>query len=144
MRHVLAKYALAICTFQPIFIDPASGRKCSLLFSTRTRERYLLGTEISEHLRKGYFSSLPQPLLAALISDGIIVPEDADEITHLLNENTKLDKANKTYLLTLMTSLNCQLGCNYYGQSHAKHNTSASVEDEIYATRGAASCTAPF
>lgn len=98
-------------------------REKHIIYSTRTNSSFLLSGKILSDIKKGDFSTLPIDIKAKLIEAEIIVPEEENELDSVLS--TFKDFTNQsTFGLTIQPSGNCQLGCHYCGQQHAKFEMS--------------------
>ncbi|MFX7776431.1 hypothetical protein ABTJ98_20580, partial [Acinetobacter baumannii] len=72
---------------------------------------------------------IPKDVFLQLYSNGFIVNELTDEFEEVISENESKDY--KILGLVLHSTANCQLGCSYCGQTHAKKHLSQSVKDRI-------------
>ena len=90
-----------------------------LLFSTRSGELQHLKKSIFEHLQKGDFSKISQPVVERLVQSKILVPADENEYIAIINNIEP--ESSDVLSFTLLPTADCQLGCLYCGQVHEKN-----------------------
>lgn len=117
--------------FSPIFMSPKSESLRQIAFSTFSGEWYVFDPTTADMLANSEISSLPELLVAQLIKDRFLVADGEDEIAHVLSQNTYQDVTSEEYILTLMPSAFCQMGCSYCGQSHSKTHMNTDIHEAI-------------
>lgn len=103
-----------------------------IIFSTRTATSILVDNAILQDIEKANFAQIDPDFLQTLEKKEFLVPDEQDEFAHIINENFKVKESNTILALTIQPSANCQLGCNYCGQTHSKHYASDAVIDKYY------------
>ncbi|MDR6464769.1 radical SAM/SPASM domain-containing protein [Chryseobacterium sediminis] len=113
------------------FEDISESEK--LLFSTRTSNLLHISHDVFEHVQKGNFDQINEKVLFKLLSSEILVPEDEDEFSVII-ENFKQKTSQKGKILnyTIQPTANCQLGCHYCGQVHEKINMDQNIVDQTF------------
>lgn len=93
-----------------------------ILFSTRSATAVELKNEYVRLLDEKKYEQLPFGILEELVHAEIIVPEEQDELSYVLEYNKASinDSDKKSLYFTVQPSGNCQLGCHYCGQAHSK------------------------
>jgi len=115
-----------------VFSDILNDRNERIVFSTRSCKALLISHACFECLEAGALNVLPESLRRTLANNQIIVPASEDERLSILDENRTLIEANHTSLYeVIQPSANCQLGCYYCGQTHAKKTLDDSVAERI-------------
>lgn len=108
---------------QPIAQSKGSSQKI-IIFSTRTSEALVLDELTYHRLCNNLIDDIDAEMRQRLIDKKFIVPLLENELSSIIQEN-KDAIANETLLYeVIQPSAMCQLGCDYCGQAHAKHNTS--------------------
>lgn len=78
-----------------------------------------------QFLRNGDVSSIPESMLDKLIKSQVVVHEEEDELTNIIEENISSCNDDAGFLkIVIQPSANCQLGCYYCGQTHSKESVS--------------------
>ncbi|QJB42428.1 SPASM domain-containing protein [Chitinophaga oryzae] len=122
MKFKLSKYVY-------ISKDPDLLPLHAILYVTRTGIAIeVLNTHL-ELLLAGNYEQLPLTHLKNFIRHEILVPEEEDELATILSFNKVRVKDRRTLSFTIQPSANCQLGCNYCGQSHSKHVMNENTAD---------------
>jgi len=103
-----------------------------VIFSTRTATSILVENTLLDNLSVGDFSAIDDELLTVLKEKEFIVPREENEFETIINANAYRKENSKFLSMTIQPSANCQLGCNYCGQSHSKHYASDAVIDKYY------------
>jgi uncharacterized protein len=113
------------------FEDISESEK--LLFSTRTSNLLHISHDVFEHVQTGNFDQINEKVLFKLLSSEILVPEDEDEFSVII-ENFKQKTSQKGKILnyTIQPTANCQLGCHYCGQVHEKINMDQNIVDQTF------------
>jgi len=115
-----------------VFTDVLNDRNDRIVFSTRSCKALLLSHACYDALQADALNVLPQSLLESLVNNQIVVPTSEDERVSILDENRALIETNHTSLYeVIQPSANCQLGCYYCGQTHAKKTLDDSVAEKI-------------
>lgn len=91
-----------------------------LIYATRTGRTALLLDEIYQKLKRGDFQNLSTSSLMNLFDLELIVPEGENEFQTILGRNRAGLTNEKTLNVVIQPTANCQLGCNYCGQTHRK------------------------
>ena len=103
-----------------------------ILYSTRTGEILSVKNEIYEYIESQNYHEIKTKTLVSLMNAGIIVPEEQNELEYIINEFKQHGKNTKVLGFVIQPSANCQLGCNYCGQKHTKHNLSNPDIEVLY------------
>jgi uncharacterized protein len=107
----------------------ANGR--AILFATRTAKSYVLKAQHLEYLDAGQFDLLPDSVFDALLQAEAIVPAHENELQVVLNRSRSSVGDSTTLNYVIMPSSQCQLGCDYCGQSHSKSYMKTDLYDQI-------------
>lgn len=126
MKYKLSKYLL----ITDVSIDDEQDQK--LVYSTRTGEVILLNNTTINSIKDGNYSSLEESMIDKLIFSEIIVPEFEDELETILSEFEISKSDNDSLGMVITPSANCQLGCNYCGQTHSKVNITEDLSLKIF------------
>ncbi|RYU77665.1 radical SAM/SPASM domain-containing protein [Hymenobacter persicinus] len=110
-------------------VDDANGRV--ILYSTRTAKTHVLKQQHLAALDAGQFDLLPDTLFDALVEAEAIVPAHENELQVLLNRSRSAVDDSRTLNFVLLPSSQCQLGCDYCGQSHSKTYMKTDIYDQI-------------
>jgi uncharacterized protein len=113
--------------FGPEVKDEGDTRQ--IVYSTASGEWLLLDRRTAASLQRREIQALPQYILQRLRSYGFIVPASEDEIAEVLQSNEYATENSDYYVLTLMPSSYCQMGCTYCGQSHGTAHMRQDVQD---------------
>lgn len=106
--------------FSDILDDTQQDLK-RIAYSTRTGEAVILSDAVYVAIQNNDFSTLESSVLQLLFKMEILVPYDENEFETILNQNIEIEKDNQALSFVIQPTANCQLGCHYCGQSHAKH-----------------------
>jgi uncharacterized protein len=126
MIYKLSKYLL----ITDVSIDDEQDQK--LVYSTRTGEVISLNNITINSIKDGNFSYLEESMIDKLIFSEIIVPEFEDELETILSEFEISKSDNDSLGMVITPSANCQLGCNYCGQTHSKVNITEDLSLKIF------------
>ncbi|MGB3181278.1 MAG: radical SAM protein [Cyclobacteriaceae bacterium] len=110
-------------------IDPDAEHKQVIAFSARTGTALVLDTATVDKIRNDRIHEVPEEILVRLFTEEIVVKENEDELREILHE-FKVGQTTSDFLGMVITpTANCQLGCNYCGQSHTKLTLSQDIAD---------------
>lgn len=109
----------------------ANGR--AILFSTRTAKTHVLKTQHLDYLNQGQLDLLPDDVFDTLLQAEAIVPAHENELQVVLNRSRAAVADTRTLNFVVMPSAQCQLGCDYCGQSHSKSYMKADIYDQMVA-----------
>lgn len=123
----LSKYFLATDSLNDAGLD--NNR---IIFSTRSATSIMIAEEIYQDLVAENFEQIESSILSTLINKEFIVPSEQDEFEYVIQANGCAKSDSKFLSVTIQPSANCQLGCHYCGQSHAKHQASDALIDKYY------------
>ncbi len=104
-----------------------------LLYATRAGKYVVIKDSVLDLLQAGRFDEIDLKTLIPLFERGVIVPEDADEFEDILRHNKNAIRDSQALGLIIQPTANCQLGCHYCGQVHAKRNMSGRVAEATVA-----------
>jgi len=110
-------------SFYSIITDKIPNTDTQIVFGTRTSRMISLQSKYVKLLENHKFDEIPNDILAELIDGEIIVPEFVNELQEVANlqKMHSRDISNGYFHFTIMSSANCQLGCNYCGQEHTNN-----------------------
>lgn len=104
-----------------------------LIFSTRTGELINISNELYHFIIEKKFNKLNDITLLKLLNLKILIPEDENETDTIINNLIlSSNKKSRVLSLTIQPTANCQLGCQYCGQTHEKLNMSESLVENTY------------
>jgi uncharacterized protein len=119
-----------LVTSEP-FVDEAFGHTKRILFATRTASILVLDEASWRRLEGGLISALPAAMVEQLVQAEVLVPDGEDELAEILRRNDgEADQDDQLYLVIQPTA-QCQLGCDYCGQSHANSRLSPEDQDKL-------------
>ena len=75
--------------------------------------------------------ALPSPLVARLVSAGVLVPKDFDERTELFALRRRALEASEALLLTLAPTIQCNFRCTYCFEAHRQDVMSSEVQTDL-------------
>lgn len=102
-----------------------------IVYSTRTGKSLVISNELSAAFENNQYSDLPADVLESLIDIEAVVPAKEHELSSIIKRN-KAAIADDTMLnYVIQPTAQCQLGCNYCGQLHTKHNMEKENYDKI-------------
>jgi uncharacterized protein len=104
-----------------------------VLFATRTAEMRLVDDRTWHILSSGEWQALPADIRADLIAAEILVSDEQDELSTILQQNRTAALEDDTLSLVIMPTASCQLGCGYCGQEHTSRWLSAEHQDQFLA-----------
>lgn len=121
--HKVSQYA--------IFSDAVINGGYSLVYSTSAAALHAIKSDVVDKLQQSRLSELDELTIKKLIENGILVESHVDELKEILYENTLSATDSSLLYQVIAPSSNCQLGCNYCGQSHTKEVIEQSMEPKI-------------
>jgi len=124
--YKVSKYLI----FSDVLDDTQEDSK-RIAYSTRTGEALLISDSLYNSIKGNDFKELKSPVLQTLFKTEIIVPDEENEFETILNQNIEAEKDNSSLSFVIQPTANCQLGCHYCGQSHAKHTMSDDLIPKI-------------
>ncbi|AKD04287.1 radical SAM protein [Pontibacter korlensis] len=127
MRYKLSYYTIIT---EPINQDAEQLKR--IIYSSRTGTATVIEQQTLEYIQQGAFDAVNPEFLLKLLEAEIVVPAFEDEVNQVLSEFQIAQKTNKTLDYVITPTANCQLGCNYCGQSHTNVTLSQSLSDNIY------------
>jgi len=115
-----------------VVTDPIDLKGRRILLSTRTSRNITITQGCLEYLQSGRTGEVPEKTLQKLKDIKAIVPDDEDELLTIVNENKySINEDSSTLYEVMQPSANCQLGCYYCGQQHAKDQMDMSLIKKI-------------
>lgn len=123
--YKLSKYMVAS--------EPVTKQAYRMVFSTRTAESYLLRDSIYQDLLSGRFDAIDEVMFARLTAAKLLTLGIEDELATVISENKKTIASSKVLYTAIAPSADCQLGCDYCGQSHTKNKMNGDTHDKILA-----------
>jgi uncharacterized protein len=104
------------------------------LYATRTGGALELDMAHHDDIVNGQWESLSPKVLEALFKAEAIVPKDEDELDFVLklNKENIQDNDQSHLSFTIQPTANCQLGCHYCGQQHAKKVSNDDTNTAIF------------
>ena len=115
-----------------VFTDPVNGKNDRIVFSTRSCKSLLISSLCYDKLTEGALHEIPGPLIQKLIDTAVLVPIAGNELATIIGENKQaIEGEGQTLYEVIQPSANCQLGCYYCGQTHAKKSLETSVAIKI-------------
>jgi len=100
-----------------------------MLYATRSGCAMVIKDSIYQNLLSQNYDAIPEETLSFFADRYILVPEDEDELTSILTDNTQAIENSHILSHTIQPGANCQLGCDYCGQVHS--NKSMSEDHQI-------------
>ena len=125
-------------SFYTVATGPLSGPEAgpngrAILFATRTAKTHVLKAQHLAYLDAGQFDLLPDSVFDALVQAEAIVPAHENELQVVLNRSRSAVEDTTTLNYVIMPSAQCQLGCDYCGQSHSKSYMKTDLYDQLVA-----------
>lgn len=112
-------------------IAQSNGIEKRIIFSTRSSEAFVVDESTYDQMLNNNFEDISPEIFTQLEDKKFIVPADEEELLTVIDEN-KATIADETLLYeVIQPSAMCQLGCDYCGQEHVKHNASTYVSDRM-------------
>lgn len=102
-------------------LDDTQEEKKRIAYSTRTGEAIIIPDSVYRAVSNNDFSEIGSPALQMLFKTEILVPFEENEFETILSQNIEAEKDSSSLSFVIQPTANCQLGCHYCGQSHAKH-----------------------
>jgi uncharacterized protein len=99
-----------------------------IIYSTRTGKVFVISSDTLNCIDANTLNLIHPGTLIRLMEAEVIVPAEENELDSILKDFKLFNKDVTSFGLTLQPSANCQLGCHYCGQSHAKYE----INDETY------------
>jgi uncharacterized protein len=119
-------------SYYSIFSEPLNERDDVALLATRTGQSCVITKEAQDHLLEGRFELLSDELRTRLVDIELLVDPEQDELQYIIDENKRsIKKTDGSLYIVIQPSANCQLGCDYCGQSHTKDYISASLQEKL-------------
>lgn len=106
------------CVVSPSFVDEKTDSLKRVIFVTRTATVRIVDEVVWLLLQAGRFEELPREILLELASLELLVPDDENELTTLLQRNDAAAQDDDNLYLVVQPTAWCQLGCGYCGQEH--------------------------
>lgn len=117
-----------------IFSDKLNERNDRVIFSNRTAQSAVITGSAFDKINKALYNQLSDDLLNRLIEIEALVEDDVDEFQFIIEDNKNNIKNSKGNLyLVIQPTANCQLGCDYCGQTHSDDILSTDLVDRIIA-----------
>ncbi|WP_295794668.1 radical SAM protein [Mucilaginibacter sp.] len=115
-------------SYYTIFTDEIGENNSSrIIFSTRSARAVVVSKRVYNALLQNQWQKLSKTLIANLIKEGILVDEEENELSKIIDENKKFINDDTVLYQVIQPSAMCQLGCDYCGQDHKKVN----IKDEL-------------
>jgi uncharacterized protein len=102
---------------QPFF-DEVEECKKRIIYATRTANLRIINETSWKIIENGLFEQLPKEILSDLLDIELLVPEDENELTTILNYNDAAAIDSDELYQVIQPTAYCQLGCHYCGQEH--------------------------
>lgn len=119
-------------SYYSIFSDTLNDRGDIALMATRTGQSCVITKEAHTHLLEGRYELLSEELRNRLIEIELLVDPAQDELQYIIDGNkSSIKNANDNLYLVIQPSANCQLGCDYCGQSHTKDYISPNLQKQL-------------
>lgn len=102
-----------------------------LVLNTRTSRVSKVGSAVAGTLRRGDCDTLPAAVEEHLSGLGLLVPENLDELTDVLDEQRARARSLASLNYVLVPAGFCNMGCEYCGQVHVRGKTTANHRDAV-------------
>ncbi|RYC66946.1 radical SAM/SPASM domain-containing protein [Spirosoma sordidisoli] len=114
-------------SYYTLFSESVNDKGDSVLFCTRTAQALVVSKKIRELLENNEVASIDDSMLQQLLNVKAIVHYSENELVNIVDENKEaIDSSNELYEV-IQPSAMCQLGCDYCGQTHVKHNINSDL-----------------
>jgi uncharacterized protein len=123
MTHKLSYYT--------IFSDPVNSQHDVILFCSRTGQAVKVSQRTQQLLETGKFDELEPRLHEKLVAVKALVPADERELSSIVGDNRDTIDHETTLYEVIQPTAMCQLGCDYCGQEHSKHNLATALYSKL-------------
>lgn len=104
-----------------------------LVYSTRTSQLLRIKSSTFNLIENNNMGCIKNDTLLELFEHEILVPEQENEFETIISSFENASKATSDiFSYTIQPSANCQLGCEYCGQTHEKLNLTNSESEKIF------------
>ncbi len=100
-------------------LTDGDSRSIRVILHSATGQVYVLGEQLLQSILEDC-ASLPAPVIEELAGAGLLVDDDCDEFSVLVNQNIAATRDISRRAFVLMPSAYCNMGCGYCGQKHVK------------------------
>ena len=115
-----------------VFTDPVNDKNDRIVYSTRSCKSLLISALCYDKLTEGNFNEIPGRLVQKLFDRHVLVPIADDELDIIVRDNKQaIEGEPHTLYEVIQPSANCQLGCYYCGQTHAKKLLGNAMAEKI-------------
>ena len=119
-------------SYYTIISDSIDDKGQRLAYSTRSGNMVLLNKISHDFITNSLIENIPHVILMRLIENGILVPNEENELGTVIEENKAFGKEAQGQLNeVIQPSAMCQLGCYYCGQQHVKKNIADNLIDKL-------------
>ncbi len=126
MEYKMSQYSVVT---EPLNDDPSNLFR--IIYSTRSGVSTVISEEILNQIHNKDFSNIDSKICSKLMEAEIIVPETSNELEQILSEFEISSQNTKNLSYTITPTANCQLGCNYCGQTHKSTSIDPALEAKI-------------
>lgn len=117
----MKNYRLSAYTVVTDMINEDESNPRHIIYSTRSGRAAVISGKIIDAINMKRFEDIPEKMILDLFSMDMIVPDDEVEFERVMEQNRIHLLDDKILSVTMQPGANCQLGCHYCGQKHAKH-----------------------
>jgi len=128
MTYKLSYYIVFTDEFET---DAEGLTRKRIAFSTRSAKALVLSAEVCHQLMDERWDELSSDVFDKLRTLKFIVPGDEHELATIIDENNEASEKESLLYYVIQNTANCQLGCDYCGQVHSKHNISPDLYEKI-------------
>lgn len=108
-------------SYYTIASEPLNEREDVAFLATRSGQSCVITDGAYQNLLNGRFDLISEELKNRLINIEALVDDDEDELQFIIDDNkNSIRNANGFLYIVIQPSANCQLGCDYCGQTHTK------------------------
>lgn len=111
--------------------DLSNNSQFRMLYSTRSGICFNISEHNLQDLYTGKIDKLSENFLEELKINKILVPENENELSLVIDENNEEIQTSKTLYQVIQPSAWCQLDCGYCGQQHSKKLMSSTAQDNF-------------
>jgi uncharacterized protein len=113
--------------------DSIAKNSYRMLFSTRTTGTLLIRETVYQELLDGLFERIETTLFERLQKVMIVVPANENELDSVIADNKRAIVESTVLYTAVAPSADCQLGCDYCGQTHSKEKMNNATHDKVLA-----------
>lgn len=97
-----------------------TGLRVRLLYATRQARPVVVDLPTGDAVAAGDLARIPVDWLPALRDATVVIPEDTDERTAVLDRNRRAAADRSNVHIALLPTAYCNMGCSYCGQEHTR------------------------